>query len=414
MTSRSKTQHKEKEKPPVEVPVQEEKEIVQGKLYEQDWNLILKQDEGVDIAVEIVSEITELAWTVVHEHMIEEQSFAFACERATEEMLQIVEWHYLSRDDGELNTTTDPSWNEDNEPLPAQIDTWARGIIPLTADTSLVDQPIDKLLHKSLSDIQPTKSTQNKNKIEEVVNNTTSNEEAVTKEQVTEDVPIATTEPVNKKPTVVAKTRRRIVAKTSPMVAVAIESSSQVSSSSANSRTLSPARHVGKQSLAASLKSLKYLPVKPSEVEYDNDGCIVSTVKLDPRKFPSHKVHPSYSVSDAPLVATRSLSKKPPLASIGSHRPPQQTATVPSSVPTSGISRYPDSMTLPSLVDTIDPVAGVTVLEGGRTRQGPRVLMNSELESPYRSLRPLCPVKPPPDNNLTSPTMRRHDYQLQT
>ena len=93
-----------------------------------------------------------------------------------------------------------------------------------------------------------------RNKIEEVVNNTTSNEEAVTKEQVTEDVPIATTEPVNKKPTVVAKTRRRIVAKTSPMVAVAIESSSQVSSSSANSRTLSPARHVGKQSLAASLK----------------------------------------------------------------------------------------------------------------------------------------------------------------
>ena len=74
----------------------------------------MKQDEGVDIAVEIVSEITELAWTVVHEHMIEEQSFAFACERATEEMLQIVEWHYLSRDDGELNTTTDPSWNEDN------------------------------------------------------------------------------------------------------------------------------------------------------------------------------------------------------------------------------------------------------------------------------------------------------------
>ena len=25
-------------------------------------------------------------------------------------------------------------------------------------------------------------------------------------------------------------------------------------------------------------------------------------------------------------------------------------------------------------VDTIDPVAGVTVLEGGRTRQGPRVI----------------------------------------
>jgi len=71
----------------------------------------LKQDEGVDIAVETVSEITELAWTIVHEHMIEEQCFAFACDQATEEMLQIVEWDYLSRDDGEVNTV--PSWNED-------------------------------------------------------------------------------------------------------------------------------------------------------------------------------------------------------------------------------------------------------------------------------------------------------------
>jgi len=48
-----------------------------------------------------------------------------------------------------------------------------------------------------------------------------------------------------------AKTRRRIVAKTSPMVAVAIDSSSKVS---ADSRTLSLARHVGKQSLSASMK----------------------------------------------------------------------------------------------------------------------------------------------------------------
>ena len=37
MTSKSKAQHKEKEKPPVEVPVLEEKEIIPGKFYEQDW-----------------------------------------------------------------------------------------------------------------------------------------------------------------------------------------------------------------------------------------------------------------------------------------------------------------------------------------------------------------------------------------
>jgi len=88
-----------------------------------------------------------------------------------------------------------------------------------------------------------------RSKAEEVIS-TASNEETVTKEQVTENVPVT----IANKPTMMARTRRRIVAKTSPMVAVAIDSSSKVLSSSADSGTLSPARHVGKQSLAASMK----------------------------------------------------------------------------------------------------------------------------------------------------------------
>ena len=48
------------------------------------------------------------------------------------------------------------------DPVPAQIDTWARGIIPLTTDISLVDRPIDRLLCKSTSSLQSSNSTQSK------------------------------------------------------------------------------------------------------------------------------------------------------------------------------------------------------------------------------------------------------------
>jgi len=42
-----------------------------------------------------------------------------------------------------------------SEPVPAHIDTWARGVVPLTGDNLLVDQkPFDRLLYKSTVDLQ--------------------------------------------------------------------------------------------------------------------------------------------------------------------------------------------------------------------------------------------------------------------
>lgn len=73
----------------------------------------MTEDDELDIVAELVSEVTELAWTIVRDHLIEEQCFSYACDLTTEKMLQIVEWHYLSRDKGEHNTSQDPSWNED-------------------------------------------------------------------------------------------------------------------------------------------------------------------------------------------------------------------------------------------------------------------------------------------------------------
>ena len=42
------------------------------------------------------------------------------------------------------------------EPVPASIDTWSRGIVPLSNDDLLIDQnPFDRLLCKSISDLHP-------------------------------------------------------------------------------------------------------------------------------------------------------------------------------------------------------------------------------------------------------------------
>lgn len=46
-------------------------------------------------------------------------------------MLQITEWCFLARDEGESAVAEDPTWGEDEEPLPCPIDAWAQGCVPV-------------------------------------------------------------------------------------------------------------------------------------------------------------------------------------------------------------------------------------------------------------------------------------------
>lgn len=46
-------------------------------------------------------------------------------------MLQIIEWRFLARDEGESAVAEDPTWGEDEEPLACTTDAWAQGSVPL-------------------------------------------------------------------------------------------------------------------------------------------------------------------------------------------------------------------------------------------------------------------------------------------
>ncbi|XP_036618235.1 uncharacterized protein C2orf81 homolog [Trichosurus vulpecula] len=46
-------------------------------------------------------------------------------------MLQITEWRFLARDEGETDVAEDPTWGEDEEPRASTTDTWAQGSVPV-------------------------------------------------------------------------------------------------------------------------------------------------------------------------------------------------------------------------------------------------------------------------------------------
>nr|XP_054332223.1 uncharacterized protein C2orf81 homolog isoform X13 [Pongo pygmaeus] len=65
------------------------------------------------------------------------QCIPFTISQAREAMLQITEWRFLARDEGESAVAEDPTWGEDEEPSACTTDSWAQGSVPvLHAPTS--------------------------------------------------------------------------------------------------------------------------------------------------------------------------------------------------------------------------------------------------------------------------------------
>ncbi|XP_075413362.1 uncharacterized protein C2orf81 homolog [Tenrec ecaudatus] len=46
-------------------------------------------------------------------------------------MLQITEWRFLARDEGESTVVNEPTWGEDEEPVACTTDAWAQGSVPV-------------------------------------------------------------------------------------------------------------------------------------------------------------------------------------------------------------------------------------------------------------------------------------------
>lgn len=105
-------------------------EIVPGKFTDQDWYSMLDRDEGNEFASELLDELVDCSLAIIYDTYIQDQLLPFTIAQAKDAMLQIIDWQFLSRDVLETDLTEDVSWLEDEEPLPAVTDCWAQGIVP--------------------------------------------------------------------------------------------------------------------------------------------------------------------------------------------------------------------------------------------------------------------------------------------
>ncbi|XP_062430461.1 uncharacterized protein C2orf81 homolog [Rhea pennata] len=128
-TSRSRA---EKSRPVIIVPPQVE--IVPGRLTETEWLSLVSAEEREEEAGDIFAEFLDHVMKACYEVYLARQRVPFTVNQAKDAILQITEWRFLMRDEGELNLEEDATWQEDEEPEPCITDSWAQGSVPVTQE----------------------------------------------------------------------------------------------------------------------------------------------------------------------------------------------------------------------------------------------------------------------------------------
>uniref|UniRef100_A0A8C9C8F4 Chromosome 2 open reading frame 81 n=1 Tax=Phocoena sinus TaxID=42100 RepID=A0A8C9C8F4_PHOSS len=119
----------EKARPPT-VPVPQV-DIVPGRLTEAEWMALTALEEGEEVVGDILADLLARVMDSAFQVYLTQQCIPFTISQAREAMLQITEWRFLARDEGESAVAEDPTWGEDEEPLSCTTDAWAQGSVPV-------------------------------------------------------------------------------------------------------------------------------------------------------------------------------------------------------------------------------------------------------------------------------------------
>ncbi|XP_038601645.1 uncharacterized protein C2orf81 homolog [Tachyglossus aculeatus] len=127
----------EKGRPPVaSVP---HVDVVPGRLSEADWVGLVQKEEGEDAVGDLLAQLLHRVTEDAFQLYLRRQRVPFTVSQAQEALLQMVEWRFLARDEGETaahgggTPALGPGWEEDEEPRTCATDAWAQGAVPVLA-----------------------------------------------------------------------------------------------------------------------------------------------------------------------------------------------------------------------------------------------------------------------------------------
>lgn len=360
-------------------------EIVPGKFNDHDWNLMIDRDGSEDFVEDIVDDLIGNTLDKCFDLYIQRQLIPFTVSEAKDALLSIIEWRFLTRDEGEKNPESDPGWIQDEEPDPAETDCWAQGSVPRTFLPSPVPEPIIE---------EPEENQEMQVEEETAEKDVVLDEEPELEDQVSEDETagreeaerLAKEEQQRKAAEAEKKKKKKFKPYTGRMRSPGLKVTESLEQTEMSLLTqeiiasMPPPQEklTGLVTMPASCHSiLKVQAGRPpgnKDVEYDDYGNVVAVIKLNPEKLPNHRIKVNYQVVDPAVEAAQARLEA---MKTGRYVAPRPKRRVPKKVETSeSITDVPSKVSTktplpPPMIETMEVSPGVTIKEGGRVKQGP-------------------------------------------
>ncbi|KAG8538785.1 hypothetical protein GDO81_022089 [Engystomops pustulosus] len=105
-------------------------DIIPGRFTEDDWMTMVGAEDGEDVVGDIVDSLIDRVMEECLMVHLQSQLIPYTVGQARDAMLQIVQWTFVPRDEGDVDLDTGKDWRE--EPLPCPHDSWAQGCVPVT------------------------------------------------------------------------------------------------------------------------------------------------------------------------------------------------------------------------------------------------------------------------------------------
>ncbi|XP_076072554.1 uncharacterized protein LOC143044426 isoform X1 [Mytilus galloprovincialis] len=386
-------------------------EIVPGKFNDQDWTWMLDKDGAEDFIEDIVEEIVDTSLDKIYKLYLDRQLLPFTVTMAKDAILQVIEWQFLSRDEGETELeSTGEGWIEDEEPDAATTDCWAQGSVPKNIiprrPISPVAEEFDE--HPDVIDEEPPSLDEETTKVteepEELEDKVSDDERPEEEEKKTETVQETKQKKKTKFKPYTGRLKSASVSQMTTslddsemnMVAAQLKASFQGQQENLSGLVNMPA------SCHSILKVQAGRPPGNKDVLYDDRGNVVAVVKLNPDRLPSHRIKVNYQVVDPSVEAAKNRLDAMKHGRYSIQRMKKKKSETRSSIDTSTEVMPKEAKTPlpPPLIEAMELAPGVTVKEGDRTRRGPvRYVRKADLFA--ASQKNLNPVNP----NTKGPTL---------
>ncbi|XP_029565487.1 uncharacterized protein C2orf81 homolog isoform X2 [Salmo trutta] len=136
---------------PASVQNVETVDIVPGRLTEAAWVTMTTQDNGEEVVAEIMGELEAVVMDRCYQLYLQKQLVPFTATWAYESLVQMSDWLFLARDEGE-GPESATLWGEDTEPEPCKSDSWAEGCVPVRYTSVSSHTPLLQLLDLHLAE----------------------------------------------------------------------------------------------------------------------------------------------------------------------------------------------------------------------------------------------------------------------